>query len=134
MTTTTAQDNRLEKARVRTNKATCGALSLPPTCTQAQARAKDSNANIYSDVSDFLDRFVVKGYTDSLKTADTADDQQQFCTWWATATVSARNPVCASAGLPTAVNSASDPCCISPLPFSSGWEALTTWVSSPLPL
>jgi hypothetical protein len=100
ITTTTAQDTRLEKARVRTNKATCGALSLPPTCTQAQARAKDSAASIYSDVADFLDRYVIHNYTDSLKTADTSDDQQQFCSFWGAATLAQKNQICADSALP----------------------------------
>jgi hypothetical protein len=96
----TIQDTRLERDRVRHNKATCGALTLPGSCTQAQARTKDPNANIYSDVSDFLDRFVVKVYTDSLKRIDTSDDYEQFCTWFKAATVAQQNAACTLAALP----------------------------------
>jgi hypothetical protein len=101
ITTSTVQDNRLERARVRTNKATCGALSLPASCTQAQARAKDSSANIYSSVSDFLDRYVIKNYTDGLKVADTVDDLNQAQAAWIAASDSGKNAICQSFGLPS---------------------------------
>jgi len=98
--TTAAQDSRLERARVRTNKATCGALTLPASCTQAQARAKDSNANIYSDVADFMDRSIVGDYLKALKVADTSDDANQAATAWAAMNDTQKNAVCALLALP----------------------------------
>jgi len=100
ITTNTSQDNRSERDRVRRNKATCGALSLPANCTQAQARAKDSAVNIYSDVSDLYNRKVIKDYTDALKQADTSDDEAQFCIWFKAATPTQQNSACALASLP----------------------------------
>lgn len=100
ITTTTVQDNRLGRARVRVNKATCGSLGLPAACTQAQARAKDSGVNIYADVADYLDRYVLKQHTDGLKAADTSDDANQAATAWAAMTDTQKNAVCALLGLP----------------------------------
>lgn len=100
-TTTAAQDTRLERARVRMNKATCGALTLPAACTQAQARAKDSAANIYSDVSDYLDRFVLRQHLDGLKAADTSDDATQALAAWTAMNDTQKNAVCTLLGLPS---------------------------------
>jgi len=100
ITTSTVQDNRLERARVRANKATCGALSLPAACTQAQARAKDSNANIYSDVADFMNRSIVGDYIRALKAADTSDDAAQAAEAWAAMSDTQKNAVCTLLGLP----------------------------------
>ena len=100
VTTTSPQDNRLEKQRVRLNKATCAGVGLPGTCTQAQARAKNPGVDVYSDVADMLNRKVIKDYTDALKQADTSDDEQQFCAWFKAATVAQQNSACALASLP----------------------------------
>jgi azurin len=102
VTTTAAQDNRLEKQRVRLNKDSCRAVNLPDACTQAQCRNVNANCNIYSDVADLIDREVVKKYSDSLKTNDTRDDQTQFFAFWnnPATTVGQRNTVCSTSGLP----------------------------------
>jgi hypothetical protein len=110
ITTSTAQDNRLEKERLRTNKATCALVNLPANCTQAQARnAVDSNGvpipgasglDVYSSVQDFLDRRVVPAYVQSLRVKDTSDDVVQFCTAWNAGTNATRNATCAAWGLP----------------------------------
>ena len=101
ITTTAGQDARLERARVRMNKATCGALSLPASCTQPQARAKDSAANVYSNVADYLDRYVIAQHLASLKTADTADDAAQALAAWTAKSDADKNAVCALLGLPS---------------------------------
>lgn len=100
LNTTTAQDNRLERQRLRLNKATCAAAQLPPTCTQAQARQRTPGVDVYSSVADMLDRKVLAEYLAGLKNADTADDAQQFCAWFKAATVAQQNSACALAGLP----------------------------------
>ena len=100
VTTNASQDNRLEKDRVRQNKAACSAVQLPNDCTQAQCRAKDPGCNIYSDIADLIDRKIVKNYADALKTNDTRDDQELFCSYWSTATQAQKNATCQSATLP----------------------------------
>lgn len=100
VTTNTAQDNRLERQRLRLNRTACRLVNLPDACTQAQCRNLNPQCDIFSDITDLLTRYVVKNYTDSLKQVDTSDDQQQFCAWFAAATVAQRNSACALAGLP----------------------------------
>lgn len=100
VTTTTVQDNRLERQRVRLNKATCLMVSLPASCTQAQARAKQPGLNIYSDVTDLITRYIMANYFDQLKQADTSDDAAQFCSWFKSATTAQQNSACALAALP----------------------------------
>jgi len=100
ISTTTAQDGRLERHRLRTNKATCASAALPADCTQAQARKVILGVNIYADVADMIDRLILKGFLDGLKAQDTSDDAQQFCTWFRAATVAQQNSACALAGLP----------------------------------
>lgn len=100
ISTTAGQDARLERARVRANKATCGRLTLPTTCTQAQARAKDSAADIYSDVLDYLTRSVIRDHLATLKTVDTSDDAEQALAAWTAKSDADKNAVCAILGLP----------------------------------
>lgn len=102
VTTTTAQDNRLEKQRVRLNTASCAAANLPSSCTQAQCRNVVAGCDIYSNVQDLIDRNIVTNYANSLKTNDTRDDQTQFCTFWnaPTTTLAQRNAICAASALP----------------------------------
>jgi len=100
VTTNAAQDTRLERHRVRSNKATCASVSLPVGCTQAQARNINPDANIYSNVEDLIDRMVVKNFTDGLKNDDTRDDAAQFCVWFKAASAAQQNNACALAGLP----------------------------------
>ncbi len=100
ITTTTGQDNRLEKQRLRLNKATCAAAQLPANCTQAQARQRTPGVDVYSDVADLLNRKIVKDYTDALKANDTSDDQAQFCAWFKAATAAEQNAACTLAALP----------------------------------
>jgi hypothetical protein len=100
LTTTAAQDTRLECQRVRVNKQTCERLGLPGTCTQAQARNVEAGVDIYASVQDFLDRNVLKSYLAGLKNADTADDAAQAAALWALKSDAEKNAVCASVGLP----------------------------------
>lgn len=109
LTTTTAQDSRLERERLRVNKATCAAAQLPPDCTQAQARKTTPGVEVYSDVSDMLNRMLLRDFLQSLKNADTSDDQAQFCAWFAGATTAQRNQACALAGLPNGCEACSVP-------------------------
>jgi hypothetical protein len=100
LTTTAAQDTRLERQRVRINKQTCEQLGLPGTCTQAQARDVEPGVDVYSNVQDFLDRNVLKSYLAGLKNADTADDATQAAALWVLKSDAEKNAVCASVGLP----------------------------------
>jgi hypothetical protein len=102
ITTTAAQDNRLEKQRVRLNEASCLAAELPKTCTQAQCRNVNPGCDIYSNIGELIDRNIVKNYVDSLKTTDTRDDQTKFCDFWnaPSTTIAQRNAVCAASALP----------------------------------
>jgi hypothetical protein len=100
LTTTAAQDTRLERQRVRINKQTCERLNLAPTCTQAQARDVEPGVDVYSSVQDFLDRNVLKSYLAGLKNADTADDAEQAAALWALKTDADKNAICAAYGLP----------------------------------
>jgi hypothetical protein len=100
LTTTAAQDTRLERQRVRINKQTCERLGLPGTCTQAQARDVEPGVDVYSNVQDFLDRNVLKSYLAGLKNADTADDATQAAALWVLKSDAEKNAVCASVGLP----------------------------------
>jgi hypothetical protein len=100
LTTTAAQDTRLERQRVRINKATCERLSLPAACTQAQARNVEPGVDVYNSIEDFLDRNVLKSYLASLKGADTADDAAQAAALWVLKTDAEKNAVCALIGLP----------------------------------
>jgi hypothetical protein len=100
LTTTAAQDTRLERQRVRVNKQTCERLGLPGTCTQAQARNVETGVDVYSNVQDFLDRNVLKSYLASLKGADTADDAAQAAALWVIKTDTDKNAVCTLMGLP----------------------------------
>jgi len=100
ITTSTAQDTRLERHRVRVNKATCTAAGLPANCTQAQARVTNPGVNIYSSVQDMIDRLVLQDFLNALRLADTADDSTQFCAWFNAASTANKNSACALAGLP----------------------------------
>ena len=117
--TGTAQDTRFERNRVKLNAATCTALGLVSTCTQAQARnafcAKPGSSGaapctvngqssaeivVYSTVGDYLDRFLIDAHNRDLKVSQEADDITAWGAWLAGATLAQKNAVCAAAGLP----------------------------------
>ena len=101
VTTNAVADNRLERARVRTNKATCAQSgSLPANCTQAQARIANPAAKVYANVGDMIDRMVVPDFIDTLKATDTSDDAAQAAAAWAAMNDTQKNAVCALLGLP----------------------------------
>lgn len=100
ITTTTAQDTRLERQRVRMNKATCASANLPASCTQAQARNVIPGVNVYSSVQDLIDRYILAGFLQGLQSSDASDDHDQFCSWFKSATTAQQNSACALAGLP----------------------------------
>lgn len=100
VTTNAAQDARLERHRNRVNKATCEAAGRQAGCTQAQARAMNPGAEIYSDVQDMIQRLIIKGFTDGLKSQDTSDDAAQAAAAWAAKSDADKNAVCALLGLP----------------------------------
>lgn len=101
VTTTAAQDTRLERQRLRLNKATCTQSgSLPANCTQAQARIANPAAKVFTNVQDLLDRGVVQDYVTTLKQADTSDDAAQALAAWTAMNDTQKNAVCALLGLP----------------------------------
>ena len=100
VTTGAAQDTRLERHRVRVNKATCQSVNLPANCTQAQARNITPGVDVYSDVSDMINRLIIGGFLNGLKAADTADDAAQAAAAWTAKSDADKNAVCALLGLP----------------------------------
>ena len=100
VTTTTAQDTRAERQRVRVNKATCASVSLPASCTQAQARAVTPGLDIYSSVQDMVDRTLLRDWLNNLKSADTSDDAIQAQAAWVAMNDTQKNAVCALLSLP----------------------------------
>jgi hypothetical protein len=100
ITTTAAQDARLERQRIRVNTATCASVALPANCTQAQARDVTPGLDVYSSIGDMLDRQTIKGLIAWLKEIDTRDDAEQAKALWAAMTDTQKNAVCASLGLP----------------------------------
>jgi hypothetical protein len=91
---------RVDRQRLRLNKRTCEGLGLLATCTQAEARAIDPAANVYSSHSDYIDRVLVKDWTTRLKGIDTDEDTKAFCAWFKAAAVAEQNAACALAALP----------------------------------
>lgn len=117
--TATAQDARFERNRIKLNAATCTALGLVSTCTQAQARnafcAKPGSSGaapctvlgqssneiqVYSTIGDYLDRFLIDAHNRDLKVSQEAEDIAAWGAWLAGATLAKKNAVCAAAGLP----------------------------------
>lgn len=105
--TSVRQDAQLADMVSKVNAKTCAALSLPSTCTDAEAKAKNPKATIYpsanaffSDVlKDVLQR-AAKEYQDGLKktvgdTLDsmTAAEKNQVC-----ARLNAKDPTIPAAG------------------------------------
>ena len=114
ITTTAAQDARIERARVKANRATCLAVGLAEGCTQAQARAAfcapgsapctvdgvgSATIRVFANANDFAER-IIRDYVFSLKQAQDAEDLETFAAWRKTATTEQKNAVCAAAGLP----------------------------------
>ena len=102
LTTSAGQDTRLERDRVRKNKQTCASVSLPPSCTQAQARAQNPATDVYSDACDMIDRRLIREYVQGLQGTDSGEDQPALCAWWNApgTTVAQRNADCTKVGLP----------------------------------
>jgi len=98
--TNAANDTRLARHLTRINKATCSSVSLPASCTQAEARAKQPGLNVYSNVQDMLDRLIVGGFLDGLRNVDTSDDAVQAAAAWVAMNDTQKNAVCALLGLP----------------------------------
>lgn len=96
VTTNGTQDNRLDRARKRVNADTCTRLGLPATCTQSQARAVVPGTDVYSDVGDFCDRFVVQTYYATLKDLADASDVADAKAAWDAMSNAQKNAVCAA--------------------------------------
>lgn len=100
VTVNDANGARVERARVRTNTATCAASNLPANCTQPQARVLNPTAVIYNTAQEYIDKAVVGGYVQSLKDIDTSDDRQQAKAAWDAKTAAQKDAACATFGLP----------------------------------
>jgi hypothetical protein len=95
--------NKLDRARRQINTDTCRRCGQAVGCTQAQARSvpRCSTVDVYSTLSDFVDRFVVANYaTASLDQLADAYDYQDVIAWWWSRSAGTRNADCAAAGLP----------------------------------
>lgn len=114
LTTTAAQDTKLERTRVRFNKETCASVALPAACSQAEARTAYclqtvNNAvtncpgagklDVYADVAAFLQGVVVKLVADTWGPSNDAADAAAFQAALAAATTAQKNGVCAALGL-----------------------------------
>lgn len=98
VTTTTQQDTRLDRARLQINAATCGSVGLPDNCSQPQARAIDPNASIYSDVGDFINRYMLRNAAQDLQDQQNHQDLSAFCSAFAAASTAARANACSAVG------------------------------------
>ena len=117
--TTTGQDTKFDRDRVKLNKATCQTYGLPGSCTQNQARAAfcaqpgassstppctlngglaSGNIRVYVDVGDYFD-FVVKDYLAIRKLAQDADDLGVWTSTLAGASQAQKDAACTSIGL-----------------------------------
>ncbi len=93
-------DAVLEMARKAVNGTTCETLGLAPTCTQAQARAKDSTANVYTTVADYLQRRIMRDAITEARALKAKSGAEALCRWWflPSTTRTAQDGVCASVG------------------------------------
>lgn len=89
------------QARLIVNAGVCAAASLPANCTQAQARAVNPDANVYSDNQDFLTRFVIAPKFVELREAVRRSGNDQFCTAWSFLSVANKNTICTNKGFET---------------------------------
>lgn len=116
--TSTAQDGRFDRDRLKLNAATCAAQGLAVGCTQVQARnafcAKigasapctangqaSSEIIVYSTIGEYLDKYVVQAQADTLKAAQEAEDLAAWETAKKAATKAQKDAACAALGLPS---------------------------------
>lgn len=125
ITTNASQDTKLDKARLRANKATCQYYGLPGSCTQTQAReifCKRANfggqpiagggttslvsncdganqVDVYTTVQKFLDGEIVRLVRDEYGPKNGAEDKATARVNWATLTQVQRDAFCTSLGL-----------------------------------
>lgn len=100
-TSTARQDQILNQHRVILNTETCASVQLPPSCTQAQARAVTPGVNIYTTVADYIQRHYGPTILATAKAGIAANEARALCLWWngATTTRPAQDRVCIEAGL-----------------------------------
>ena len=100
-TTTARQDQILNQHRVILNTDTCTSARLPASCTQAQARAVNPGANVYTTVADYITRHHGPKILAEAKADIAAHEAQALCRWWngATTTRTAQDGVCTQVGL-----------------------------------
>lgn len=98
---TAAQVNVLTQARSAVNARTCAEVGLPTTCTQAQARARSANANVYSDNQDFVTRYIVAPKFQDLRADLAAVGPGDYCEAWALLSTASKITICTNKGLPT---------------------------------
>lgn len=91
-----AKATRVDRARLKINADTCASVSLPKTCTQVQARAINSALNVYSDVNDFVDRFMFANYYNPMLDIANAADQADAKAAWNLLNATQKNTVCNS--------------------------------------
>jgi hypothetical protein len=96
VSTTAAQDTRLDRARLRVNAETCASVNLPASCTQAQARAINPALDVFSDIEDFITRFLLKNAVQDLKRQQDGSDRADFCVAFNAASPSAQAAACSA--------------------------------------
>jgi hypothetical protein len=100
-TGTARQDQILNQHRVILNTDTCSAARLPANCTQAQARAVNPGANVYTTVADYIQRYHGPKILAEAKADIAAHEAEALCRWWnnSTTTRAAQDGVCTAIGL-----------------------------------
>jgi hypothetical protein len=112
------QVQKVDRARVRQNTATCGRFALAPTCTQAQAcvsaeasggasctaaQARNANAEIFANSQAgreaFLQDRIRKDIQDFVQAA-ASEDQAGFCNWWKNAATQVQKDAVCTASVP----------------------------------
>lgn len=94
-------DALLEGMRVAVNGATCESVGLLPTCTQAQARARNADLNVYTTIADMLQRYVYRDLIIKAREIKVQWEASSLCRWWnlPSTSAAAKNGVCTTVGM-----------------------------------
>lgn len=117
--TTTTQDTKLERTRVRFNKETCATVALPGTCTQTEARTAfcvqttnnpmttcpgAAKLDVYASVQTLLQGEVVKLVNATWGPGNDAANAAIFADALKNATAAQKDVICVDLGLAAGCN------------------------------
>jgi len=98
--TTAAHETVITRERLYDNAQACAKVSLPSTCTQAQADAKQAGfVTIYATNNVYVLGGVLKAWYTTAKGRQTSEDQATWSAWLAGATQAQKDAICVSVGL-----------------------------------